>query len=306
MAIAIHLDTDIGGDSDDLCALALLLGAPECEIVGITTSADHRGGRAAFVYHALTLAGRTNIPVASGASGFLRGQPGPPPTLQDSRYWPDLNAVPADAPGPAIDLLLANAEAGATIVAIGPFTNLAVLETLRPGTLANTNVVVMGGYTGPHVGLPQWAASHDYNVQADIPAARIVFEQADPLVAPLNVTAQTWLRGAELAPLREGGGIAQLIARQGELQRLDWDMPALAAANPGLPDDLLNFQHDPFACAAALGWDCVGVSELPLAVVERDGSLLLEREPTAPTRRVVTSVDAAAFAARWLECAMRA
>jgi purine nucleosidase len=51
--LKIHLDTDIGGDSDDLCALALLLASPEVEVVGITTAADRGGLRAAFVHHAL-------------------------------------------------------------------------------------------------------------------------------------------------------------------------------------------------------------------------------------------------------------
>jgi hypothetical protein len=32
----IHLDTDIGGDLDDVCALALLLSMPEVEITGVT------------------------------------------------------------------------------------------------------------------------------------------------------------------------------------------------------------------------------------------------------------------------------
>ena len=32
----VHLDTDIGGDVDDLCALAMLLGWPGVEVTGIT------------------------------------------------------------------------------------------------------------------------------------------------------------------------------------------------------------------------------------------------------------------------------
>ena len=38
----IHLDTDLGGDTDDACALAMLLGWHEAEITGITTVADSR------------------------------------------------------------------------------------------------------------------------------------------------------------------------------------------------------------------------------------------------------------------------
>ena len=48
----IHLDTDIGGEIDDLCALATLLRWPDVEITGITTAADDAGRRAAHLDYA--------------------------------------------------------------------------------------------------------------------------------------------------------------------------------------------------------------------------------------------------------------
>jgi inosine-uridine nucleoside N-ribohydrolase len=45
----IHLDTDLGSDTDDACALVMLLGWPDVEITGITTVADSEGRRAASV-----------------------------------------------------------------------------------------------------------------------------------------------------------------------------------------------------------------------------------------------------------------
>ncbi len=33
----LHLDTDIGGDIDDLCALAMVLNWPDVELVAVTT-----------------------------------------------------------------------------------------------------------------------------------------------------------------------------------------------------------------------------------------------------------------------------
>ena len=56
----IHLDTDLGSDTDDACALAMLLGWPDVEITGITTSIDPGGIRAGFVTRCLELAGRTD------------------------------------------------------------------------------------------------------------------------------------------------------------------------------------------------------------------------------------------------------
>src|SRR5450830_1613886 len=109
--LKIHLDTDIGGDTDDLCALALLLASPEVDLVGITTVADRGGGRAAFVHHALRLAGRTDIPVASGAFDFLGGLPHEP-GLQDQCFWPGLEPAAPTSPGEAINLLQRNAADG--------------------------------------------------------------------------------------------------------------------------------------------------------------------------------------------------
>ncbi len=67
----VHLDTDLGGDPDDVCALAMLLGWPNVEIVGITTTIDPDGERAGCVAYCLELVGRDGIPLAAGAAVSL-------------------------------------------------------------------------------------------------------------------------------------------------------------------------------------------------------------------------------------------
>ena len=62
----IHLDTDIGGDMDDLCALAMLLKWPDLEITGVTSVSDEQGRRAGYVQYVLSLVGRTDVPCAAG------------------------------------------------------------------------------------------------------------------------------------------------------------------------------------------------------------------------------------------------
>jgi len=62
----VHLDTDIGGDPDDGCALAMLLGS-DVELAGVTTTVDPHGQRAGYAAHLLRLAGRAGVPVAAGA-----------------------------------------------------------------------------------------------------------------------------------------------------------------------------------------------------------------------------------------------
>jgi purine nucleosidase len=61
------LDSDLGGDIDDLCALALVPNWPEVELVGVTTVSDIIAKRAAHTRYALQLADQPDVPVAADA-----------------------------------------------------------------------------------------------------------------------------------------------------------------------------------------------------------------------------------------------
>ena len=84
--IRVHLDTDLGSDTDDLCALAMLLGWPGVVLTGITTTTDPGGIRAGFVRYALGLAARADVPVVAGAEGSLGGLYVP---LAFPDHWPE-------------------------------------------------------------------------------------------------------------------------------------------------------------------------------------------------------------------------
>ena len=298
----IHLDTDLGSDTDDLCALAMLLGWPDVRLTGITTSADVQGLRVGFIEYALRLAGRSGIPVAAGAEGSLAGFRTPIGFPDINRYWPEPIAPRPAPPGAALDLLACSIEAGATVVAIGPYTNLALLEVARPGALASVEVVLMGGYVTPvRPGLPNWGPDMDYNVQQDTLAARIVFERCNPILAQFPVTLEVTLRAAHLPRLRASGPPGELIAAQGEMHGADFHMPELGRQHERLPDDLLNFQYDPLACAVATGWDGVRIEEMPLVTNFEDGLLSFSVAPAGKMTRVVTAVDGERFAREWLD-----
>ncbi len=296
----VHLDTDLGGDTDDACALAFLLGQPGVELAGVTTVADRDGRRAGYVRHCLTLAGRDGIPVAAGAGVSMTTLGSAGPVTDDERYWPSgLPCCPAP-PGAALDLLLRNAGRGATLVAIGPWTNLALLEIARPGSLRRTPVVATGGWTGLGTGLPRWGPEMDFNVQQDTRAAEIVAATADLTLVPLPVTLTAPLRAADLPRLRASGPLGELLARQGEAHGHDFQMGEMGQLHAGLPDDLLNFQYDPVACAVALGWPGAIVEETRLELVHQ-GELVQFRPGTAgrPTR-MLTDLDSADFTEYWL------
>jgi inosine-uridine nucleoside N-ribohydrolase len=253
----------------------------------------------------LELAGRADVPVTAGAAGSLAGFTIPLAFYE--HHWPEPIAPRPSPPGAASEALVAAAERGDTIVAIGPYTNLAIVESARPGLLASTHVVVMGGHVPPMPeGYPAWDAAIDTNVQQDAFASAIVLGRGDPTVVPLFSCARVTLRASQLEALRAGGPLAQLVADQAEALGRDHGMIELGRSFTALPDDLLNFQYDPLACAVAAGWEGVSIEELPIEARLADGLLHLSVETGAPRRRIVTDVDAAAFDAAWLEAVLRA
>jgi len=299
--VRIHVDTDLGGDTDDACALAMLLGWPEVEITGITTVADPGGRGAAYVAHLLRLAGRDDIPLAAGAEVSATTLDRADPILDDERHWP-ANITPRPSPpGAALDLLEHSLDAGATLVAIGPYTNLALLEITRSGSLARQPVVVMGGWLQPAApGLPQWGPDMDYNVQWDTRAAEVVAATAQLTIVTLPATLNAHLRRADLPRLRAAGPLGQLLVRQGEAHGQANQMGQLGRDHSGLPDDLLNFQYDPVACAVALGWPGATVEEIRVHPLRMGDVLSFQPHPEGRSTRVVLDVDGAAFREMWL------
>ncbi len=305
--IKVHLDTDIGGDIDDLCALAMLLEWPQVDMTGITTVAEENGRRAGYAKYALRMAGRSGVPVAAGADVtqvYFRWKPDYP---AESDYWPEPVAPSPSPVEQAIELLKASVEADALIIGIGPCTNLALLDQSYPGLLRHAQLFLMGGYVAPAPPeFPQLGTELDYNLQMDVPSARRVIEGCRPTLIPLGVSVQTALRRSHLSGLRQAGPLGALLARQAaafaEHERND---QRYGRTRSGLPDDIINFQHDPLACAVALGWDGVRTEELPILLETRDG-WLNERVDDAGTRmRVVTAVDGPAFNELWYELVSR-
>jgi purine nucleosidase len=302
VAVRIHLDTDLGGDPDDGCALAMLLGWDGVEVVGITTTIDPGGQRAGYVRYCLSLLGRDDIPLEAGAEVSLTtGRRADPAAA----YWPADAAPRPSRPGAALELLRRSIDSGATVVGIGPYTNLAQLE---PGRLSGVPVVVMGGWVRPPAtGLPEWPPERDWNVQWDTRAAEIVFAAADRLtLVTLPATLQAQLRVADLPRLRASGRLGELLADQSEAHARDSGKRELPQTSPALPADFLNFHYDPVTCAVAVGWDGGKVEQLNLRTVLSGDTLHFERHTAGRLARVVTDVDGASFSETWLAAVERA
>ena len=296
----IHLDTDLGGDPDDACALAMLLGWPGVELTGITTTIDPGGRRAGYVRHCLELLGRDDIPVAAGAEVSMTTHEVADP-YTDERFWPAGIAPSPSSPGAALDLLDASVERGATIAGIGPCTNLALLELARPGRLGRTSVVQMGGWLEPAAaGLPTWGPERDFNLQWDARAAQLVACSAPMTLVTLPVTLKTHLRAADLPRLRASGPLGRLVAGQTEAHARDAGKDRLARSFHGLPEDLLNFHYDPVTCAVAVGWPGATVVERRLRPQMEGDLLRFHDDPDGRVFRVVADLDGPAFSEVWI------
>jgi purine nucleosidase len=300
----IHLDTDIGGDMDDLCALAMLLKWPDVDLTGVTTVAEQGGRRAGYAAYVLKLAGRGDIPVAAGADvslGCYRYEPGYPP---DEENGPD----PVEPlPGPlddALALLKRSIDQGAVVVGIGQFTNLPLLDQRYPGILKDANLFLMGGHIyDVRPGYPQWGNDMDYNIQLDIASAQYVLERTSPTLIPLTVTVETALRRAYLPRLAQAGPLGELIVRQAEVcASSEHNETRYGETCPGLPDDIINFQHDPLACAIALGWRTgITIDTVPLKFEVQDGWLYEIPDSQGRPTRLVTQIDGGAFSDHWCD-----
>jgi len=192
----VLLDTDFGGYPDDAFALALAVASPELEIVGVTTCGEDAEDRAWTACRFLTQLGVKDVPVAFGAAPQPAGKMTDqlqyrrhPAAIFNRTLKPGKDRA-ADAMAKAI-----HARPGeVTLVCLGPLTNVARLLRDHPDAAKKLKgVVVCGGaieadYDGKKAAVAEW------NVKADVPAARAVFASGVPLtVVPLDATVPVTL-----------------------------------------------------------------------------------------------------------------
>ncbi len=206
-------------------------------------------------------------------------------TLEDEENWPEPMTRRPGSPDKAVSLLKSSIEQGAVVVAIGPYTNLMLLEKTYPGLLKQTDLFLMGGHVfDMPAGSPQWGKEMDYNIQVDIHSAHYVLEHAHPTLR-----------------LARAGRLGELIVLQAErCARSEQNERNYGATCPGLPRDIINFQHDPLACAIALGWqEGVEIETVPLQLEIRESWLYeIPNSDGIPTR-LVTKIDGNAFNEFW-------
>ncbi len=234
--VPVIFDTDIGDDIDDALALALLLQSPELDLKLVTTVTDDVYSRTRLVWKELSLFGRTDIPIATGApEPFLDPKhEGLAPQFQvlTAQDQPPA-AARQRAAGKIVEMLLAS-PVKMTLIPVGPLTNIALALREEPRIKDKIErIVLMGGAFYP--------ARREYNIYRDRVAAEIVFTSGVPITAVgLDVTEKCKLEGADLARIRDAKNPASQFLYQ-----------LIQLWQKGEPTHFPTL-HDPLAVAAAL------------------------------------------------------
>lgn len=219
----IILDTDIGSDVDDLMALALILGSPQLELLGVTTVYGDTRLRAQLAHRVLRLVGH-QAQVHAGESTPISGKDvwwaGHEGALYDQL---EEETYDSDA---AVDFLVEAvlAEPGSVdVVAIGPLTNIARAIEADPRFAASVrHLWVMGGSFSTE--------EPEHNLRSDDAAARRVFESNIPItVTGLEITRRINVGREAVASIAASGELGKLIQAEirqwWEFWETEWNVP---------------------------------------------------------------------------------
>jgi len=195
--VPVILDTDLGSDIDDTWALGMLLGCPQVDLKLVVTAFRDTERKTRLVAKILERMGRTDVPVGTG----VKTEEGP---LNQEKWLGDYSlanyggTVHEDGIQAMIDAINASKET-MTLLVIGPQTNIKAALERDPGIAKKVRLVSMAGsveigYKGKQGRQPEW------NVRADVPAARAVFAAPwDITIAPLDSCGTMILGGDRYA-----------------------------------------------------------------------------------------------------------
>ncbi len=291
---AIILDCDPGHDD----ALAILLAAKHCEILGITTVSGNAPLRAT-TRNALiiTQIAGLELPVYAGAER---------PLVAEAQHAPDIHGE-SGLGGPVLPPLtreVAGTDAvrfiidtvreheGVWLVAVGPLTNVALALREAPDLAARVaGISVMGGSASFGNRTP----TAEFNIWADPEAAQVVFSSgARVIMCGLNLTHQYMLYDEDVAQIQALGNPAANLAAD----LLGFYSQAYAEAFFGHNESPL---HDPCAVLAVTHPDLIrteprhvevelrGEHTRGMTVVDERGRLARDNKP--PNVQVAYSIE---------------
>jgi inosine-uridine nucleoside N-ribohydrolase len=188
----VILDTDICDDIDDTWAIAAMLHSPELDCKLITTAVGNTEAKAKVVAKFLDKVGRTGIPVGIGIKQHDRPhhQTGWAADYNLSSYP---GRICKDGVQAIIDTIM-NSQTRVTLIATGPLPNIAEALKREPRIAEKADFVGMHGSV--YVGYGKNKPDAEYNVKADVEAAKKVFSAPWPMtITPLDTCGQVVLDG---------------------------------------------------------------------------------------------------------------
>jgi inosine-uridine nucleoside N-ribohydrolase len=205
----VIIDTDPG--TDDAMAILLALSSPELRVEALTVVAGNTTAAQGLenALKLVSLAGRSDIPVAPGAQKpliqkLVTAETHAPDGLAGIRIPPARSAAdPRFAPDLIVELVHRYPHE-ITLVTLGPLTNVALALSKDPSIAGLVKeVVLMGGaISGGNVD-----AVAEFNVYVDPEAARIVFQGGFPLtMVGLEIGRKALFRRENLAQLQKTHG----------------------------------------------------------------------------------------------------
>jgi purine nucleosidase len=194
---------------------------PRCELLGITTVTGDVGQRAGLCDAVCRVAGRSEIPIHAGAGKVLLSGPGQPrvPQYEAIRDRPHRTDFP---PGAAIGFLrqaIRERPGEVTLLAVGPFTNIALLFASDPEIPSMLHqLVIMGGvFTA---GNGHGPGAREWNARCDPLATAMMFRARPPRFTAIGLEVTTRCRlGADECRHRfaAAGGPLQVVAEMAEV-----------------------------------------------------------------------------------------
>ena len=238
----VLLDTDIGNDPDDAACLAYLCLQEKCDLLGVTTVGKRSHIRAQLADSICLSLGRTDVPIAAGASDPLFA----------NLYWWDhhvyqeryLEKYPPRnqyQPGEAVAFMqekIRQYPGEVTLLCVGPLTNAAALWAAYPevyGLLKE--IVIMGGSFRDE-------PRYDANFMMDAIAAGTILERRE---IPLRAAGVE-----ETGPLSvHNNKVKEWFAEKRYKPLLDFftGVPWMESTQPKWLRDQKLGMHDPFAAS---------------------------------------------------------
>lgn len=236
----IILDTDIGTDVDDAIALMYCLNNPEIDLLAVTTVHGNAQLRAKIAKKFIL---NRKIPVAAGIDK---------PLAKKEKYWMGhegkgvLDGTEPESEQNAVELLYhtINQNKDASLVCIGPLTNIATLLRQKPEIKEQIKDIYFMGSAIEKNGLfiPNY---EKHNIKVDPEAADIVFNSGIELkIVTTELSKGISISKKEFEDLRNRirlfteylyqTAMQYMEARKQDVCYLYDPLTALAAAEPGL------------------------------------------------------------------------